>query len=107
MERYAKKIVRQLSQDANAIEDEKTRKATLKFALRSESDHGIRALLNRAAAEEGIAVRINDFDSNGWLLNVQNGTIDLLTGKLSPHSPENYISKLAPVSFDATARCPR
>jgi D5 N terminal like/Domain of unknown function (DUF3854) len=107
VERYAKKIVRQLRQDAHAMEDEDKRKATLKFALRSESDHGIRALLNRAAAEDGIAVRINDFDVDGWMLNVLNGTIDLGTGKLNPHSPENYISKLSPVRFDPAARCPR
>ncbi len=107
VERYAKKIVRQLLHDAHAIEDEETREATVKFALRSESDYGIRALLNRAAAEEGIPVRINDFDANPWLLNVQNGTIDLRTGELMPHSPENYISKLAPVRFDPAARCPR
>jgi hypothetical protein len=107
VERYAKKIIRQLWDDARAIEDKEQRDATVKFALRSESDHGIRALLNRAAAEEGIPVRVNDLDADGWLLNVQNGTIDLRTGKLVPHNPENCISKLAPVRFDPAARCPR
>ena len=107
VERFAKKVVRQLCHDALAIEDKDSREATLKFALRSETDHGIRALLNRAAAEEGIPVRVNDLDADGWLLNVQNGTIDLRTGLLNPHSPENRISKLAPVHFDPNARCPR
>jgi putative DNA primase/helicase len=107
VERYAKKVVRQLCHDALAIDDKDRREATLKFALRSESDHGIRALLNRAAAEDGIPVRVNDLDADGWLLNVQNGTINLCTGQLGPHNPENCISKLAPVRFDPTARCPR
>jgi putative DNA primase/helicase len=107
VERYAKKIVRQLCHAALAIEDKDCRDATLKFALRSDSDHGIRALLNRAAAEDGIPVRVNDLDADGWLLNVQNGTIDLRTGKLIPHNPAHYISKLAPVRFDPMARCPR
>ena len=63
VERYAKKVVRQLCREAADIEDKDTREATLKFALRSESDHGIRALLNRAAAEEGLPVRVNDLDA--------------------------------------------
>jgi putative DNA primase/helicase len=62
--------------------------------MRSESDHGIYALLNRAADEEGMTVRVNDLDADGWLLKVQNGTIDLRTGNLGPHNPENYVSKL-------------
>ena len=107
VERYAKQVVRQLCREAADIEDKDKREATLKFALRSESDHGIRALLNRAAAEEGIPVRVNQLDADGWLLNVQNGTIDLRTGELKPHSPANCISKLAPVHFDPNAQCPR
>jgi putative DNA primase/helicase len=107
VERYAKKIVRQLCRDAAAIDDKETREATLKFALRSESDHGIRALLSRAAAEEGIPVRVNDLDADNWLLNVQNGTIDLRTGELRPHSPTDFISKMAPVLYDPKAGCPR
>ena len=107
VERLAKETVRQFHRDALSIEDKEIRDATLKFAMRSESDHGIRALLNRAAAEEGMTVRVNDLDADGWLLNVQNGTIDLLTGKLIPHNPAHYISKLAPVRFDPMARCPR
>ncbi|HMF50546.1 MAG TPA: phage/plasmid primase, P4 family [Candidatus Saccharimonadales bacterium] len=107
VERFAKKIVRQLCHDALALDDKDTREATIKFALRSESDHGIRSLLNRAAAEDGIPIRVNDLDTDGWLLNVQNGTINLHTGKLGPHNPQELISKLAPVGFDPTASCPR
>jgi putative DNA primase/helicase len=40
------------------------------------------------------------------LLNVLNGTIDLRTGTMTPHRPEDRITKLAPVVFDPAARCP-
>jgi putative DNA primase/helicase len=40
------------------------------------------------------------------LLNVENGTLDLRTGSLRPHSPEDFIIKLAPVEFDTTAEAP-
>lgn len=64
VEQYAKKTVRRLCQDAFTIEDKETREATLKFALCSESDHGIRALLSRAEAEDGIPVLVNDLDAD-------------------------------------------
>ena len=40
------------------------------------------------------------------LLNVLNGTIDLYTGELCKHRPDNMITKLAPVEYDPSARCP-
>jgi putative DNA primase/helicase len=107
VERLAKESVRQFHRDALSIEDKETRDAALKFAMRSESDHAIHALLNRAAAEEGLTVRVNDLDADPWLLNVQNVTIDLRTGNLSRHNPSDCISKVAPVRFDPMARCPR
>jgi putative DNA primase/helicase len=107
VERYAKATIRQLHSDALAIEDKETREATVKFAMRSESDHGIRALLSRAAAEEGVTIGADDLDTDPWLLNVLNGTIDLRTGDLRPHSREDLISKVAPVRFDPDALCPR
>jgi putative DNA primase/helicase len=107
VERYAKGTIRQLYRDALTIEDKEGKQAALKFALRSETDHGIRALLSRAAAEEGVPVVANDLDIDPWLFNVLNGTIDLRTGKLRPHNPDDLISKVAPVRFDPDARCPR
>jgi len=38
---------------------------------------------------------------------VLNGTIDLKTGTLRPHSPDDLITKLAPVEFDPKAKSPR
>src|SRR5215208_7528694 len=41
------------------------------------------------------------------LLNVENGTVDLRTGSLRPHLPEDLITKLAPVEFDPVAEASR
>jgi P4 family phage/plasmid primase-like protien len=46
-------------------------------------------------------------DSDPWLLNCMNGTIDLRTGELRPHRAEDRITKLAPVEYEATAQAPR
>lgn len=107
VERYAKATIRQLYRDALTLEDKEAKEAALKFALRSETDHGIRALLSRAAAEDGIPILANDLDADPWLLNVANGTIDLRRGELRSHSHSDCISKLAPVAFDPEATCPR
>jgi putative DNA primase/helicase len=52
-----------------------------------------------------LPVTPNQFDLDPWLLNVENGTLDLRTGELSPHRREDLITKLAPVEYDAVAEC--
>ncbi|HKD20969.1 MAG TPA: phage/plasmid primase, P4 family, partial [Rhizomicrobium sp.] len=46
-------------------------------------------------------------DADPWLLNSENGTIDLRTGKLRPHRREDLITKIVPAAFDPAAGCPR
>lgn len=49
----------------------------------------------------------SDFDQDKWLLNLNNGTLDLRTETLRPHDPDDLITKLAPVEYDPTAVCHR
>ncbi len=110
-ERRAKDMLRRFQSEVDALpdstEDEQEYKDSLaKFARQSENDSRVRALLERARVELPIACRLDDFDSDGWLLNVQNGTLDLRTGKLLPHSREHRITKLAPVWYDPAATHP-
>ena len=58
-------------------------------------------------AEPGLAILSSQFDADPWLLNVENVTIDLKTGKLRPHCAGDLITKLAPVLYDRDAKCPR
>lgn len=48
-----------------------------------------------------------DFDRQPYLFNVKNGTINLLTRKLEPHSPTDYISKSANVAYNPQAKYER
>lgn len=48
------------------------------------------------------AVTSDKFDRNGWLLNVENGTLDLKTGVLLPHRREDYISKICRAAYITT-----
>ena len=47
-----------------------------------------------------------ELDADPWLLNVANGTVDLRTGELRPHSRADLMSKLIPVAYDPSAQCP-
>jgi putative DNA primase/helicase len=92
--------------DTGEIEDENERKATIKWALSSESDTRIQAMIRLAQSEPGIAISPDWLDTDPWALNVLNGTLDLRTGELRSHRKEYLISKLAPVEYDATADAP-
>jgi P4 family phage/plasmid primase-like protien len=105
--RMAKQTVRSIYAEAAQQSAEGQRRALATWGTRSESAAAIESMLKLAQAEEGIPVTAGDLDVDRWLLNVENGTLDLRTGDLRPHRREDLISKLAPVDFDPAARCPR
>lgn len=104
--RRAKETVKSIYAEAAQTEDSREREQLAKHAMRSESDSRIRAMINLAQSEPGIPVLPDDFDADPWLLNVQNGILDLRTGELRPHSREALMTKLVPVDYDPDAKCP-
>lgn len=56
---------------------------------------------------DGIMTAAQEWDADQWLLNVNNGVVDLRSGKLRPHNPNDLLTKLAPVDFDETATGPK
>src|ERR1700719_2000670 len=41
------------------------------------------------------------------MLNTENGTVDLRSGRLRPHRPEDLLSKMIPFRYDRHAECPQ
>lgn len=82
------------------------REKTLREAISLESAQHIRGAVYLAATLPTVALETSKLDRDPYLLNCMNGTLDLRTGKLCPHSREDYITKLAPVNFDPAARHP-
>jgi putative DNA primase/helicase len=105
-ERLAKKTVRHIYEIALAEQNDERRQTMAKHAVRSESVEKIKALLELARSEEGIAVQPEAFDANLWELNVANGTLDLRSGVLRDHRQGDMISNLADVPFHPKASCP-
>lgn len=77
------------------------------FCRSSSSATSMGKMCDCAASEPGAQILPSQLDANPWLLNVQNGTIDLQTGELRPHSQDDLLTKISPVEFDPGAVCPR
>lgn len=106
IERLAKRSCLIFKDNAIQDPDPDRRRKKLNFALQSESIARIRAMISMCATEPGMSCRLEDMDTDIWLLNVRNGVIDLRNGELLPHDSKRMITKLAPVDFDPAAKCP-
>ena len=104
--RRAKETVASIYTEAGEAPDATERKTLADHAKRSEAESRIKAMISLAESEPGIPVRPDELDRDPWLLNVQNGTLDLRTGELLQHNPDDLITKLAPVVFDPDAKAP-
>ena len=107
IERRAKQTVEDIYAEAAEIADEEERKELRKHAMKSESAGRIASMIDLARSEPGIPVAVEDLDQDPWLLNVENGTIDLRSGVRREHRGRDRITKLAPVSYNPDATCPK
>lgn len=105
--RFGKETIRSMYKYASDITDDGPRKEYIKFVHSCESKNRRSAMIALAKKESGIAIRPDAFDSDDWLLNCLNGTIDLRTGAMREHQREDLITKLSPILYDPAARCPR
>lgn len=90
--------------DASKSAATELRTRLVKWALRSSSAYSIKAALDLAKSDENLVILPESFDTNHWLLNCENGTIDLRTETLKPHDPEDMITKICPVHYDPDAK---
>ena len=98
---YGKIISDRLWREVRATDN----KEAFRFAVSSAASYRVKAMLDMAASEPGIPIQPDKLDRDPWLLNVSNGTIDLLTGELKPHDASDFITKIAPVTYDSSADC--
>mgnify|MGYP006291284529 CR=1 FL=1 len=79
----------------------------VKWANSSLDERRRQSMMRLAAAEPSMTVSVQKFDSDPWLLNCKNGTLDLRSGDLRPHRREDLITCALPVEYHAGAKCPR
>ena len=102
--RRAADTVRLLYDVAGTIKESKERERLVRHALPYEAKKKLDAMIALAASRLDIVVLPEQLDRNKWLLNVNNGTLDLRTGELREHRREDLITKLAPVRHDPEAK---
>lgn len=82
------------------------RSELIRWSLKSEARDRIRAMVDLCSSNPTVVTSLNVFDNNPWLLNFENGTLDLKTGKLQEHDQTDFLTKISPIKFDPGATCP-
>ena len=105
IDRRAEETARAILAEAHGAEDGELRKAIGVWALKSQSDLRVQAMVKRA--RHRVAATLDQFDTEPMLFNCKTGTIDLTTGVLRPHRREDMLTMICPVEYDPGATCPR
>jgi putative DNA primase/helicase len=105
-EKRAEKTMLEAFTEAKHITDGEKRKAFLRFVNRSLSRAALASMIHLTKKKVRQA-SASDFDQDPWTLNTENGTVDLRTGTLRPHTPEDLLSKMIPLRYDQRAECPQ
>lgn len=71
------------------------------------SDSAQRGVLSIASNLPQFHVRLEDLDTDPYLLNLANGTFDLRTHELRAHDPADHITKVARAAYDPEAAGPK
>jgi putative DNA primase/helicase len=103
----SKLTVRTIYAEAKRAQDSDERRELAEWASYSEAKKQRESMTTLARSEPGMAVDFTKLDAHPTLLNLANGTLDLVKGQLRPHSPADRLTKLSPVKYDAAAACPR
>lgn len=100
-----KKLANNLMVYALSIQDEKQREAYIDFVKRWSRRSYRETVLKDASSV--YPVEITQFDANPYLFNCLNGTLNLETGEICKHRPEDMLSKISGVNYVPEARCVR
>ncbi|MCC7086329.1 MAG: hypothetical protein IT427_15105 [Pirellulales bacterium] len=99
--RRAKQTARSIYVEASQATDRHEREALAKWAAASERRERLAAMAALAESEQPVPVAVESLDAEPWLLNCQNGTLNLRTGELLPHRQKHYLTKICPVEYPA------
>lgn len=78
-----------------------------KLALKALTNRSIEDVIKVLPSVPGVPASAADFDADSELLSVANGTINLRTGELRPHSPTDMITRRLDVAYRPEAKAER
>jgi putative DNA primase/helicase len=100
----AKQTARFIAGEGAHLPDDATRAARTRFAQQTLARGALERMMDLARSL--LAVEDAKLDADPWLLNVENGTINLRTGHRQKHDPRDLLTKMAPVHANRNAKCP-
>lgn len=78
-----------------------------KLALKALTNRTIDGILKELPSVPGVPAKADTFDARPDLLSVANGTVNLRTGAIHPHTPADMITKRLDVAYDPSAQATR
>ncbi|MCX6343466.1 MAG: phage/plasmid primase, P4 family [Armatimonadetes bacterium] len=125
--RWAKDETSEIVRKAKSVVDDMLRQAiTIRRTIESKADDGsleaakyferhavssgnhrrILAMISQAESEPVITIMADELDSDAWVFNCANGTIDLRSGEIHQHDRADLISKVSQIAYNPDALCP-
>ncbi|MDR0442058.1 MAG: DUF5906 domain-containing protein [Treponema sp.] len=98
--------VRNIYDEIIKTDDHRERMDIERYGMLSESVRRRESFVKAAQWVNALNIKSDDLDPDPWLLNVKNGTVNVITGEFTEHKQENMITKLANVEYDPAADCP-
>jgi len=105
-EGLAKEAALSILDEAARITDDARRQAHTRWAAKSMSNGSVKAAVASARSIPKLQVRSDQLDLDPLVINVWNGTVSIRTGELTPHDPEQFITKVVPQNYVPDARSP-
>jgi putative DNA primase/helicase len=100
------KMIRNIYREILKTSDYRDRANIEKHAMQSESIRRRKAAVEGASWIPELNIKTEELDKDPFLLNVQNGTVDLRSGELVRHNQDDLITRIAEAEFDPDADCP-
>ena len=98
--------IRNLHNEQLRTGDHRERIEIEKFAKISENARRRKSCIEMATQIDKLNITSDQLDTNSWLLNCQNGTLNIKTKEFTQHRQKDFITKIANVDYDPAADCP-
>jgi putative DNA primase/helicase len=100
----AKDVAQRISGESKFLSTDVSKAARARFAQASKSKASLDRMVDLAKGL--LVVEDSKLDADPYLLNAQNGTVDLRTRRIDNHDPRDLLTKVTSVAVDLKAECP-
>jgi P4 family phage/plasmid primase-like protien len=102
-----RRVAGEILREAQELTDDAQRATHAAHAVKSHSARAIKAMIELATGDRWLWIDDAKFDTNPYLVNFTNCTLDVRTLQWHLHQRSDLITKLVPHAYDPTAACPR